>query len=95
MTFSEFTKQPIPVEARRLKKQTLIETLEGDMIGNKGDWLIKGIKGELYPCKDEIFRESYRPTGKDKCDYCAFGGQERRPCDAYEVCTFEWRCDAP
>lgn len=36
-----------------------IKTLEGIMTAQKGDWIIRGIKGEIYPCKDEIFRETY------------------------------------
>ncbi len=36
-----------------------IPTLEGDMVANVGDWIIKGIAGELYPCKDHIFKETY------------------------------------
>lgn len=93
-TFSQFTKHPIPIQAYQLKKKVLIKTLEGQMVGNKGDWIIKGIKGELYPCKDDIFRESYYPSGKDKCSFCDHNGKERRPCDAYEVCTFDWKAGA-
>ena len=36
-----------------------IPTLEGEMRADKGDWIIKGVKGEFYPIKDEIFRETY------------------------------------
>lgn len=36
-----------------------IKTLEGVMTAQKGDWIIRGVKGEIYPCKDEIFRETY------------------------------------
>lgn len=36
-----------------------IITLEGKMIARKGDWIIKGIKGELYPCKPDIFEATY------------------------------------
>ena len=36
-----------------------IKTLEGEMVCNVGDWLIRGIKGELYPCKPDIFEASY------------------------------------
>jgi hypothetical protein len=36
-----------------------IQTLEGVMIGKKGDWVIRGIKGELYPCKSDIFEATY------------------------------------
>ena len=37
----------------------IIHTLEGDMKASKGDWIIKGVKGELYPCKPDIFEETY------------------------------------
>lgn len=36
-----------------------IETLEGRMAANPGDWIIKGLKGEFYPCKPDIFARSY------------------------------------
>lgn len=36
-----------------------IKTLEGTMIAKPGDWIIKGVKGEFYPCKPEIFAETY------------------------------------
>ena len=39
-----------------------IETLEGVMQANVGDWIIKGVNGEMYPCKDEIFRMTYEPA---------------------------------
>lgn len=36
-----------------------IETLEGSMEAKIGDWIIRGVKGEFYPVKDEIFRQTY------------------------------------
>ncbi len=36
-----------------------IETLEGDMHLSIGDYIIKGVKGELYPCKPDIFENTY------------------------------------
>lgn len=36
-----------------------IETLEGAMRASVGDWVIKGIKGEIYPCKPDIFAATY------------------------------------
>ena len=36
-----------------------ITTLEGTMRADVGDWIIRGIKGELYPCKPDIFVASY------------------------------------
>lgn len=37
----------------------LIKTLEGEMKGNAGDYIIKGVQGEIYPCKPDIFKETY------------------------------------
>lgn len=39
-------------------------TREGTMRGDVGDWIIQGVKGELYPCKPDIFEATY-----DLCDY--------------------------
>lgn len=39
-----------------------IHTLEGVMRGNEGDWIIQGVAGELYPCKPEIFAQTYEPA---------------------------------
>ena len=37
----------------------LLQTLEGTMAASPGDWIIRGIKGEFYPCKPDIFEETY------------------------------------
>jgi hypothetical protein len=37
----------------------VIETLEGDMIVSDGDYIIKGVHGEFYPCKPDIFEKTY------------------------------------
>lgn len=39
-----------------------IHTLEGVMRANIGDWIIKGINGEFYPCKPDIFEKTYEPA---------------------------------
>jgi hypothetical protein len=36
-----------------------IVTLEGDMLVSQGDWVIKGVAGEFYPCKPDIFDATY------------------------------------
>lgn len=42
------------------KKQWIeIDTLEGTMMANYGDWIIKGVNGEFYPCKPDIFEKTY------------------------------------
>jgi hypothetical protein len=40
-----------------------IKTLEGGHRVCPGDWIITGVKGEFYPCKDEIFRMTYEAIG--------------------------------
>lgn len=37
----------------------IIPTLEGEHIANEGDWIIKGVNGEFYPCKPDIFEKTY------------------------------------
>ena len=37
----------------------IIKTLEGEHIASVGDWIIRGVKGELYPCKPDIFLQTY------------------------------------
>lgn len=39
-----------------------IHTLEGDHHANVGDYIIKGVKGEFYPCKPDIFALTYEPV---------------------------------
>lgn len=41
----------------------VISTLEGDMTASVGDYIIKGVKGEFYPCKPDIFEATY-----EECD---------------------------
>lgn len=89
MIYSEFTKRPLAITACRLKKSMVIKTLEGNMTGNPGDWLVVGIDGEHYPVKDEIFRRTYYPTGVDRCQFCKKSGV--RDCKPGGICLFEWR----
>lgn len=42
-----------------------IKTLEGNMNAEIGDWIIKGIKGEFYPCKPEIFEMTYEVSDEN------------------------------
>ena len=41
-----------------------ISTLEGEMKASPGDWIIKGISGEFYPCKPDIFDATYEPVSE-------------------------------
>lgn len=45
----------LPADERVIK----INTLEGEIEASYGDWIIKGVKGEFYPCKPDIFEMTY------------------------------------
>ena len=52
-------KKPIAIEVSQMAEPFVVETLEGTMKGKAGDWLMRGINGEMYPCDHDIFRNSY------------------------------------
>lgn len=39
----------------------IIKTLEGDMVASAGDYIIRGLRGEYYPCKPDVFQKKYEP----------------------------------
>lgn len=41
----------------------VISTPEGAMYGQVGDWIIRGVKGEFYPCKPDVFASTYEAVG--------------------------------
>jgi hypothetical protein len=46
----------------------LVPTLEGPLRAAAGDWLIRGVQGEFYPCKPDIFAATYEPAGESSVD---------------------------
>jgi len=44
---------------KNFRNELLIQTPEGEHRARVGDWIIKGIKGEFYPCKPDIFESTY------------------------------------
>lgn len=52
----------VPVLGGQFQVYLVIPTLEGVMEASVGDWIIKGVKGEFYPCKPDIFDETYDPV---------------------------------
>lgn len=46
--------------------KVVIETLVGDVTASIGDWIIKGVNGEFYPCKTDIFVKTYDPIEAEK-----------------------------
>lgn len=41
-----------------------IRTLEGEMTAQEGDWIVRGVQGELYPCKPDIFAATYEEVSE-------------------------------
>ena len=50
---------------RSVLQPLMIQTLEGGHLATIGDWIIKGVKGEFYPCKPDIFEMTYAPLVKN------------------------------
>lgn len=48
--------------ARSRGEQLYISTLEGVMTASAGDWIIRGVSGEFYPCKPDVFTATYEPA---------------------------------
>lgn len=60
------------------KGNLIITTLEGDMTASDGDYIIMGVQGELYPCKPDIFEQTYEPVIDQSQAYgndCPRGGE--------------------
>lgn len=59
-TWSRYQKRPVIVEAFRHQGEPfVIKTLEGDMAVETGAWVVRGVKGEYYPVRNDIFLETY------------------------------------
>jgi hypothetical protein len=58
--FTDFQAHSLTIERRINGIATcIIPTLEGQHIATEGDFIIKGIKGEFYPCKPDVFEQTY------------------------------------
>lgn len=62
--FIRVRKKPVEVEAWKTDRKIYIETLEGTMEARPGDWIIRGVNGELYPCKPDVFEKTYEIIDK-------------------------------
>lgn len=56
-----FKKKPIPVEAVQIDEEESLDTLEGTMTGQAGDWKVTGPEGEQWFIKKDIFEKTYEP----------------------------------
>ena len=59
---AKYRKKPVVIDAWQTDKEMDICTLEGTMHADVGDWIITGVKGEMYPCKPDIFEKTYEPA---------------------------------
>lgn len=59
LKFKKAVKKPIPIKCIQMQEPFKVETLEGTMRGKKGDWLMVGVSGEMYPCDKAIFEKTY------------------------------------
>lgn len=59
MIVKKYVKKPVIVKAYQTDIEITIHTLEGDMKALPGDYIITGVQGEQYPCKPDIFAETY------------------------------------
>ena len=61
--FPQFTRMAMGKDSQgRIIGQLCIPTPEGVMLADPGDWIITGVKGEVYPCKPDIFEATYEPA---------------------------------
>lgn len=59
LDFKTAVKKPIPIKCLQIDEPFEVETMEGRLQGKKGDWLMVGVDGEVYPCDQEIFKKTY------------------------------------
>ncbi|MCW3113248.1 MAG: hypothetical protein JWR18_1644 [Segetibacter sp.] len=57
--FIQAVKKPVPVRCIQMQEPFKVETLEGTLEGKAGDYLMVGVKGEMYACDKDIFQETY------------------------------------
>lgn len=54
------SKKPVQVKAKKVESEKFIQTLEGEIKANIGDYIIKGVRDEEYPIKPKLFNKNYR-----------------------------------
>ncbi len=59
LKFEKAIKKPIPIRCTQIDEAFEVETLEGKMKGQPGDWLVVGVNREMYPIAQKIFKKTY------------------------------------
>jgi hypothetical protein len=60
LNFKTAMKKPIAIRCAQIDETFEVKTMEGTLQGKKGDWLMIGVNGEVYPCDREIFEKTYQ-----------------------------------
>lgn len=93
MTSKKYRKKPIVIEAYQTDKVMYIDTLEGTMKANVGDYIITGVNGEQYPCKPDIFEQTYEPEDLKEAKSTRLNGwisvKDRLPEEYKEVLAYD------
>jgi hypothetical protein len=63
LEFQKAKKKPIAIRCTQINEPFEVETLEGLMKGQPGDWLVVGVNGEMYPIANDIFKKTYDVIG--------------------------------
>lgn len=61
----KYRKKPVIITAYKTDKELIINTLEGPLKADVGDYIITGLRGEEYPCKPDIFEKTYEVVDED------------------------------
>jgi hypothetical protein len=68
------------IDHGRVEGGLIIKTLEGEHIATIGDYIIKGVKGEYYPCKEDVFLQTYEKVNETQTPKYPFGDILTIPC---------------
>lgn len=92
MITKKYRKKPIVIEAYQTDEVMYIETSEGTMKANVGDYIITGVNGEPYPCKPDIFEQTYEPADLKGSKLINLGGwisvKDKLPEDDKDVLVY-------
>lgn len=58
-SYQRAVKKPIPIRCFQMSEPFKVETMEGILEGKAGDYLMIGVRGEMYPCDKDVFHETY------------------------------------
>lgn len=72
-----------------------VQTLEGTMFVRPGDWIIRGVQGEYYPCKPDIFEATYEPADDRDDELALLRELEELQWTRMGEATARWRAEDP